>query len=138
MSKTPAAPPPGDRPVPTAPPPPPAWRHWLWLLWLALILIWIVPSFIHTTQRTSLTYSQFSSDVTAHKVKTVNIPSPASADANVTVTGTLKDGTQFTAVTPPIAGTPLADSLRTAGVAVSYQAPGSSIGGLLLNLLIFI
>src|SRR5215469_1823617 len=139
MSKTPAAPPPGDKPVPTAPPQPPGWRHWLWLFWLLLILIWIVPAFVHTTPQTVLTYSQFSSDVAAHKVKSVDIPSPPSEGANVTVTGTLANGKQFTAVTPQITpGTTLADSLRKAGVAVTYQAPSSSIGPLLLNIVLFL
>jgi cell division protease FtsH len=139
MSKTPAAPPPGDKPVPTAPPQPPGWRHWLWLFWLALILIWLVPAFVHTTPQTSLSYTQFSGDVAAHKVKNVTIPSPSSEGANVKVTGTLTDGKQFTTVTPPITpGAPLADSLKAAGVAVTYQTPASSIGGLLLNILLFL
>jgi cell division protease FtsH len=139
MSKTPAAPPPGDKPVRTAPPQPPSWRHWLWLLWLVLILSWIVPLVMHTTPQTVLTYSQFSNDVAAQKVKTVDIPSPSLQGANVTVTGTLTNGKQFTAVTPPITpGTPLADSLKKAGVGVTYQVPSSSIGPLLLNILLFL
>ena len=45
MTKRPAAPPPGDKPVPTAPPPPPAWRHWLWpaALFVALLLYLFLP-----------------------------------------------------------------------------------------------
>jgi cell division protease FtsH len=139
MSKTPLAPPPGDKPVRTAPPPPPAWRHWLWLLALVIALLYILPSFIHTTQQTQLTYSQFQSDVSAHKVKTVDIPSPSSADANITVTGTLANGKAFTAVTPPIPpGSPIANSLSAAHVNVAYESPASSVGGLLLNILIFV
>ncbi len=139
MSKTPLAPPPGDKPVRTAPPPPPAWRHWLWLLALVVALLYILPSFVHTTPQLNLTYSQFQSDVSAHKIKSVDIPSPASADANVTVTGTLTDGKDFTAVTPLISpGSPLATSLSAAHVKVTYESPGSSVGSLLLNILIFI
>jgi len=139
MSKTPLAPPPGDKPVRTAPPPPPAWRHWLWLLALVIALLYIVPSFVHTSSTQTLTYTQFQGDVTAHKVKTVDIPSPASAGANVTVTGTLTSGKDFTAVTPSITpGSPIANSLTAAHVNVTYQAPGSSIGGLLLEILIFV
>ena len=138
MSKTPAAPPPGDKSVRTAPPPPPGWRHWLWVLWLVIALIWLLPAFVHKTSSTPLTYSQLQSDVAAHKVKTIDIPSPASADANVTVTGTLTNGKAFSSVTPPIASSALADSLKAAGVAVSYEAPGSSIGGLLLNIFLFV
>src|SRR5215813_2890231 len=102
MSKTPVAPPPGDKPVRTAPPPPPAWRHWLWIGWLVVILLWVIPSFVHTTPQAHLSYSQFVSDVSAHKVKTVNIPSSSSPGANVTVTGTFTNGKQFETVTPPI------------------------------------
>ena len=139
MSKTPLAPPPGDKPVRTAPPPPPAWRHWLWLLALVIALLYVLPAFVHTTSPTQLTYSQFQSDITAHKLKSVDIPSPPSADANVTATGTLTSGKSFTVVTPPIApGSPVADSLHAAGVATSYSAAGSSIGGILLELLIFV
>jgi cell division protease FtsH len=138
MSKTPAAPPPGDKPVGTAPPHPPGWSRWLWVIWLVVILLWVVPEF-HTTSQTPLNYSQFTSDVSAHKVKSVDIPSPSSEGANVTVTGTLTDGKDFTAVTPPITpGSPLSDSLKAAGVAVTYQAPPSSLGGVLLEVLIFL
>jgi cell division protease FtsH len=139
MSKTSSPPPPGDKPVRTAPPSPPAWRHWLWLIWLVVILLYVIPSLVHTTPQTQLTYSQFLTDVGAHKIKTADIPSPASADANVTVTGTLRNGHDFSAVTPYIpTGSSLADSMRAAGVNISYESPGSSLGGLLLEVLIFI
>ena len=139
MSKTPAAPPPGGKPVSTAPPPPPAWRHWLWLLALVIALLYILPSFVHTNPPLSLTYSQFQGDVAAHKVKSVDIPSPSSADANITVSGTLSNGKNFTTVTPPISpGSPLANSLNAARVNVSYQSPSSSIGGLLLSIFLFV
>jgi cell division protease FtsH len=137
MSKTPAAPPPGDKPVRTAPPQPPGWRHWLWLFWLVLILIWIVPAFIHTTPTQTLSYTQFSNDVAAHKIKSVDIPSPSSEGANVTVTGQFTNGKQFTAVTPPVTpGNSVSTSLKDAGVAVTYQAPASSFGGTLLYILL--
>jgi cell division protease FtsH len=139
MSKTPLAPPPGDKPVRTAPPPPPAWRHWLWLLALVIALLYILPSFVHITSPQSLSYTQFQRDVSAHKVKSVDIPSPSAADANVTVTGTLTNGKAFTAVTPPIPpGSPLASSLSAAHVNVSYEPAASSFGGLLLNIVIFV
>jgi cell division protease FtsH len=137
MSKTPASPPPGDKPVGSAPPHPPAWSRWLWLLWFVIILLWVVPSFVHTTPETVLTYSQFTSDVSAHKIKTVSIPSPSTEGANVTVTGTFTDGKDFTAVTPPITPTQAA-SLKSSGVAVTYQAPPSSLGGEVFEVLIFL
>src|ERR1700757_3208656 len=127
MSKTPAAPPPGDKPVRTAPPPPPAWRHWLWIGWLVVILLYVVTSFVHTTQPSELSYSQFIGNVSAHKVKTVDIPSPSSAGANVTLTGTLANGKQFQAVTPPVTpGSTVSNELQANHVAISYQSGGSS------------
>ncbi len=139
MSKTPLAPPPGDKPVRTAPPPPPAWRHWLWLGWLVVILLYVIPSFVHTTTPQQLNYSQFTSDVSAHKIKTVDIPSPSSAGANVTLSGTLANGKQFQAVTPPITpGSTVANLLQAKHVAISYESPGSSIWGELLYVLLIV
>jgi len=139
MSKTPAAPPPGDKPVRTAPPPPPAWRHWLWIGWLVVILLYVVTAFVHTTAPQQLTYSQFISDVSAHKIKTVDIPSPSSAGANVTLSGTLSGGKQFQAVTPPVTpGSTVANALQASHVAVSYETGGSSIWGELLYFLLIV
>jgi cell division protease FtsH len=139
MSKTPLAPPPGDKPVRTAPPPPPAWRHWLWAIWLILIVLYLASSFVHTTRPTQLNYSQFISSVTAHKIKTVDIPSPSSAGANVTLSGTLSDGKQFQAVTPPVTpGTTVANELQANHVAISYQSPSSSIWGELIYFLLIV
>jgi len=81
MSKTPLAPPPGDRSVKTAPPPPPPWRHWLWAVALLVTLLWIVTAFLPTSSTQSLSYTQFRNDVAAHKIKTVTIPSAGAADA---------------------------------------------------------
>jgi cell division protease FtsH len=140
MSKSPQSPPPGDKPPRTAPPPPPAWRHWLWLVWLLIVLLWIVPSFVHlhTTPVAPLSYSQFVSDVSAHKVKTASVPSPSSAGANVTITGSLRSGKDYSVTTPYPAGTPLDTSMRYGGVAVTYQPPSSSEGYLVLELLLWI
>jgi cell division protease FtsH len=139
MSKTPLAPPPGDRSVRTAPPPPPPWRHWLWAAALLVTLLWIVTAFVPTSSPVSLSYTQFRNDVSAHKIKTVTIPSAGSADSNVTVSGTLANGKSYTAVTPYIApGSSLATSLQSAGVSTSYSAPASSIAPLIFELLVFV
>jgi cell division protease FtsH len=141
MSKKPQTPPPGDRPAGSAPPPAPAWRHWLWLVWLLIVLLWVVPSFIHvhTTPVSQLNYSQFVRYVGAHKIKTASVPSPASADANVTVTGALRDGKDYSVTTPYIPpGSSLDTSMRDAGVAITYQAPSSSEGYVVLELLLWI
>ncbi len=139
MSKTPLAPPPGDKPVRTAPPPPPAWRHWLWLVALVFALLYILPGFVHTTPQTQLTYSQFISDVNAHKVKSVILPSASTSGANVTATGVLTNNHNFSTVIPAIlSGSSLSTSLQAAHVSVTAQPASSSVGGILLNLLIFI
>jgi cell division protease FtsH len=141
MSKTPQSPPPGDRPGSTAPPPPPAWRHWLWFLWLLIVLLWVVPSFIHihTTPVSQLNYTQFVRYVSAHKIKTASVPSPSSAGANVTVTGTLSNHKDYSVTTGYISpGSPLDTSMRSAGVSVSYQPPSSSAGFIILELLLYI
>jgi cell division protease FtsH len=110
----------------------------LWLGVIVVALLYIVPSFVHTSSPVSLTYSQFLRDVASHKVKTIEIPSPASAGANVTATGVLANKKDYTTVIPAIEpGSAVAGTLQTAGVSVSYEPPGSSIGGLLLQILLF-
>jgi cell division protease FtsH len=139
MSKTPVAPPPGDKPARTAPPPPPAWRHWLWFGWLVVILLFLLTSYVHTTPPQQFTYPQFISNVSAHKIKTVDIPSPASAGANVTLTGTLTDGKPFEAVTPPVTpGSNVANVLQANHVSYSYEAPSSSGWGEILYFLLIV
>jgi cell division protease FtsH len=139
MSKTQLAPPPGDKPVRTAPPTPPSWRHWLWLAALAIALLYILPTFVHPMAQSQLTYSQFISDVNSHSIKSVDIPSASSSGANVTATGVLKNRKAFSVVLPPIqAGSPLADSLRAGGAAITFESPGSSAGALILEIVIFV
>src|SRR5260370_37350185 len=107
MSKSPLPPPPGDKPLRTAPPPPPAWRHWLWVGALFVALLYILPSFVHQTPQTKLGYSQFISDVNAHKIKTVILPSAAASGANRTATGTLTGVRQFRTLRPETASVPV-------------------------------
>ncbi len=38
MTKQASAPPTGDKGTPGAPPPPPAWRHYLWLIAMAVFI----------------------------------------------------------------------------------------------------
>jgi len=77
--------------------------------------------------------------VSAHKIKTVDIPSPSSAGANVTLTGTLANGKQFQAVTPPVTpGSTVSNELQANHVAISYVAGGSSVGGELLYFLLIV
>jgi cell division protease FtsH len=90
MSKQASPPPPGDKPTPPTPPtPPPAWRHWLIPVGiLAALFLWILLPAVHSPSSTSLNYTQFLNDVTAHKVKTITIAQPGG-----TSTGTLTNNT---------------------------------------------
>src|ERR1035438_134647 len=133
MSKLPKAPPPGDKPVPTAPPPPPAWRHWLWpgALPVVVVLSLFLPG-LHLPQPVSLTYSQFISDANAHKVKDVTFQS-SSNGSNTTVTGTLTSGKSFTTVIPGQPTPTLGAQLTADGVkSVTAAPPTSSLGSELL------
>ena len=134
MSKQANPPPPGDKPVPTAPPRPPRWRGFVWLIALiAAFFLWLVLPTVHSTPTTSLTYSQFLTDVSQHKVKTIDI-----APAGGTSTGALTSGTDYTVVIPPQADQTLLTELQSNGVAVSAQTTGTSFGSEVLSwLLIF-
>jgi ATP-dependent Zn proteases len=80
MSKQAKPPPPGDKAAPSAPPPPPTWRNWLWPIMLVVIfaLFFLLPT---RSPSTSLTYTQFLHDVSAHQVKTVQLASTRAARA---------------------------------------------------------
>ncbi len=133
MSKQAKPPPPGDKPTGSAPPPPPAWRNWLWpIMILAIfILFFVLPT---RSTSTSLTYSQFLSDVSAHKVQSLEI----SGSVGGTSTGKLKDGTSFTVVIPPQAGqeslTNLTENIPEVSTAPSGQGFGTEV---LIYLIVF-
>jgi cell division protease FtsH len=138
MSKQSKAPPPGDKPTPTAPPPPPGWRHWLWpaALLAALVLFLFLPRFGGVTS-VNLSYSTFISDVQAHKVKTFTLDN--STGSTAPATGTLKDGKNYTTVIPlPFAGTPLETTLQNANVEINAAAPGTGLGTQLLYWIILL
>jgi cell division protease FtsH len=119
-------PPHGDKPVPTAPPPPPAWRHWLWpIALLATIALYLFLPGIHVTQPVSLSYSQFISDASAHKIKTVDFGNGASG-SNTTATGELTSGQSYTTVIPGPPTPQLSQQLTADGVKTVTAAPPSS------------
>ncbi len=122
MSKQATPPPPGDKPKPTAPPPPPTWRNWIWPVMLVVIFaLWfLLPT---RTPSTSLSYTQFLSDVSAHTVKTVQLGA-----VGATSNGTLTNGKSFTVVIPPQAGQNLLTTLQDAKVQVSAAASGQGFG----------
>jgi cell division protease FtsH len=135
VSKQATPPPPGDKPTGSnPPPPPPAWRHWLLPIGLLVaFFLWLALPGIHGTQPTSLTYSQFQSDVLAHKVKTVDIP-----QSSGTSSGTLTNGTSYTVVAPTPPSQSLLDDLQKANVATSFSAPSSGFGSEVLSWLILL
>ncbi|HUD35550.1 MAG TPA: ATP-dependent zinc metalloprotease FtsH [Streptosporangiaceae bacterium] len=135
MSKQPSSPPPGDKPVPTAPPPPPGWRHWLWPIALIVMLglYFFLPGIVSTTTET-LSYSQFQTDAASHQVKTVQLSSPSNG-GNTTITGALHNGKNFATVGPPDTSA-LSTQLKADGATVTYSTPSSSLGSTLLYLLV--
>ena len=123
MSKQAKPPPPGDKAAPSAPPPPPTWRNWLWPIMLVVIfaLFFLLPT---RSPSTSLTYSQFLHDVSAHQVKTVQLASTSGG----TSSGTLTNGKNFTVVVPPQAGQQLLTELQDNNVTVSSAPSGNGFG----------
>ena len=85
MSKQAAPPPTGDKATPTAPPGPPAWRHYLWPLAiiLSILLFLVVPA--TQSQQVTITYSQFLKDVYYSSA-----PDPTKKLGNSEVTQALK------------------------------------------------
>jgi cell division protease FtsH len=136
MSKQPIPPPPGDRPVRTAPPPPPRWRLWLWpiALGLTFVLFLFLPA-IHSSSVVTLSYSQFIADTGAHKIKTVTF---ASSTGNTPASGTLTNGKSYTTIIPGQPTPALNQQLTADGVQITASAPSSGFGTQLLSWLILL
>jgi cell division protease FtsH len=135
VSKQASPPPPGDKPPPQAPPPqPPAWRHWLLPIGLLVaVLLWtLLP--LHSAKQTTLTYSQFLSDVSAHKVKTIDLAS-GSGDAS---SGTLTNGTNYTVTVPSQAGQTLLNELQSNNVQITATTSSAGFGSELISWLILL
>jgi cell division protease FtsH len=133
MSKQAKPGPPGDKPTGSAPPPPPSWRNWLWPITILAIfvLFFVLPT---RSASTSLTYSQFLSDVQQHQVKSFQI----SGSVGGTSTGTLKNNTSFTVVIPPQASQQALDNLTSNIPSVSTAPAGSGFGAeVLIYLIVF-
>jgi cell division protease FtsH len=134
MSKQPNPPPPGDKPVPTAPPPPPAWRHWLWpIALLATVALYFLLPGVRGANTEALTYSQLLASASKHQVSTAVIGS-ASNGSNSTISGTLKNGKDFS-TTGPSDTSAIYNTLKADGVpagGLSFGQAGSSLGSQLL------
>src|SRR6202167_3357571 len=133
MSKQATPPPPGDKPKPSAPPPPPGLRHWLCPI--AIAVIFCLYLFLPTrTNSTSLTYTQFLADASAHQVKTIDLASTAGG----TSSGTLKNGKTYTVVVPLQAQQDFLTQLSTDGVQVTATPAGEGCGTeVLIYLIVF-
>jgi cell division protease FtsH len=133
MSKQANTPPPGEKPTGSAPPPPPTWRNWLWpvMIFVILALFFLLPT---RSTSTSLTYSTFLSDVSAHHVKSLQI----SGSVGGTSTGTLTNGTNYTVVIPPQAGQDVLNTLTKDIPSVSTAPSGEGFGTeVLIYLIVF-
>jgi cell division protease FtsH len=139
MSKKPVPPPPGDKPIRTAPPPLPPWRHWLWpATLLAMVLLYLFLPALHVSSPVSLSYSQFISRAGAHQVKTVVYGNSANG-SNTATTGELTSGKSYTTVIPGAPTAALSQQLTADGVkSVTANQPSSGLGSFLLELLIFL
>jgi cell division protease FtsH len=136
MSKKPNSPPPGDKPVGSAPPPPPAWRFWLWPAALGvMLLLWFFLPAIHSGPQVNLTYSQFITNASQHKVKTITFDS---SSGNTPATGKLSNGKTYTTVIPGPPSPTLNSQLQSDGVQVTASPPSSGIGAEVLSWLILL
>src|SRR5215813_1284325 len=136
MSKQPNRPAPGGRPVPTAPPPPPAWRHWLWpvALGIAAVLFIFLPG-AHFNSAVTLSYSQFIADVNTRQIKTVTF---ASSSGNTPASGTLVSGKSYSTIIPGQPTQTLNQQLMASGVQIHASAPSSGFGTQLLSWIIIL
>jgi cell division protease FtsH len=138
MSKQPSAPPPGDKPTPTAPPPPPAWRHWLWpIALIATVALYIALPGINSSSTVTLNYSQFIHAATQHQVKDITFSS-SSNGGNTSASGTLSNGKSYTTVIPGAPSTQLANQLRADDVKVTASANSPGLGTELLYWLVLL
>src|SRR6266568_888374 len=139
MSKQPNPPPPGDKPVRTAPPAPPRWLRWLWPIGLLVSvgLFLFLPG-INVSTPVSLSYSRFIANANAHKIKTVTFGNGASG-SNTTATGDLTSGQSYTTVIPGQPTAVLSRELTADGVrSVTAEAPSSGLGTEVLYWLILL
>jgi cell division protease FtsH len=131
VSKQASTPPPGDKPGAKTPPPapPPRWRHWLLPVGLVVaFFLWLYLPGLHTTAQTTLTYTQFLKDVSAHTVKTITI-----AQSGGTSTGTLTSGSNYSVVIPAQAGQDLLNTLQSDGVQITSSTSSTGFGTQLLD-----
>jgi cell division protease FtsH len=133
QSRTPGGPPLAGGPRPPVLSKPPRWRHWLLLAGVAVTIgLLLFSGGGSSTPTTSLTFSQFHTDVTSNLVKSAHIAS------NGTVTGVLDSGHHYSTTIPTALGdTTLTGQLEAHHVNISASAASSglSIGTVVVDLL---
>jgi cell division protease FtsH len=124
--------PPSDPPPPAAPKKTPQWLHTLWLVGLAItVLLLFVPAPSKTV--TSLSYSDWKTQVDANNVKT------ASIDPNGKVTGKFADGKDYQSRVPSaITDDALAGELAAHRVTVKGTGSTTSFFSVIAGLLPFL
>ncbi len=133
MTKQASAPPTPGKGAPVAPPPPPPWRHYLWAIaFLIFIGLYFVLPATEIKGPVTLNYTQFLSDVSGHKVKTVTLATNGSAS------GTLSNGNTYTTAVPPQAGQALLTELAANKVQVTAETTGTSFGAEVLSWVILL
>jgi cell division protease FtsH len=133
MTKQATAPPTRDKGAPVAPPPPPWWRHYLWFIaFVVFIGLYFVLPATEIKAPVTLNYSQFLSEVSAHKVKTVTL------ETNGAATGTLSNGSAYTTAVPVQAGQAFLDDLSANKVQITADTTGTSFGSEVLSWLILL
>jgi cell division protease FtsH len=133
MTRQAGTPPTRDKGAPSAPPPPPAWRHFLWPIALVIffVLLFVVPV-TQSSKQVTLNYTQFLKDVSSKQVKTVSI-SPSG-----TATGTLTKGGKFTTVIPTQAGENFLDQLQKSNVQITAKTGGTSFSATVISWVILL
>ncbi|TVT25844.1 ATP-dependent zinc metalloprotease FtsH [Amycolatopsis rhizosphaerae] len=127
MSRAAKSGPPPDPIKKPEPPRPPAWRSWLLPLGLLITMVLLfLPSILTgSTTTQSYSYTDFLSKVDAGQVKTVDV------DDKGSLSGTLKDGTQFTTQIPTALGnSQLEQQLQTKDVQITGKVSSSGSGWL--------
>ncbi len=110
------------RPRAPAPPPPPKWHGYLIWIGVAATVLLLLRPLMSGQAPTTLTYSQFITDISQGKVRSVSI------DANGAVSGVLKNGNERFESQIPVAvqDTALLPLLRRNHVQITAEPPGTS------------
>jgi cell division protease FtsH len=118
------------KPAGPAPPPPPPWRYWLILFGIAATILLLFGPALTAKPPTTLTYSQFLSDVQNNQVKTATI------DANGGVSGRLTDGKAYRSQIPTaLQDKDLSALLQSHNVQITGSGPAGGWATLLASFL---